>query len=246
MKTSDIQPRTWYGTKEKYGHPQPILVHNTDRYSVTGWNFESMQVFPNPNGSMTATRSRRGDTTGYLAVRLQKPAWDAVQRWIVHDEDEQAAHDVMREAALLLDKAVAELATRGRVPLKEMRQDENDQRGLILTVIHPRDLDGDYATVAREKHERDEAAKQARENQERAIAVRYDHMVATLTRAKQLGLNIDRYKGGVTDSQSSYARHTRVEMAVETFDSILDELDRLRGLVAETMRADETGESGHD
>lgn len=245
MQTKDVQARTWYGTKEKYGHPQPVLVHSTSRYSTQGWNFESTEVFANPDGNMAqGRRYRHGGTTGLLAVRLQKDAWETVRNWVLHGENEQAAQDVMREAALLLDKVVAEIATRNRVPLKELRQEENDRRGFILTVIHPRDLDGAYETAAREKHEREEAAKQARENQEQAKRVRAERMAATLARADSFGINTDRFKGGAHDSPRSYADHTVVEMSVDTFEAVLDEIERLRVLVRQTLRADETGEDG--
>lgn len=243
MQTKDIKARTWYGTKEKYAMPKPVLVNDTSRYSSTGWNYESTQIFANPDGNMAqGRRFRSGGSTGFLAVRLQGDAQETVQRWAIFGEDEQAAKDIMTEAALLLDKAVAEIATRGKVPLKELRQPENDERGLVLSVVHPKELDDEYVAAVRERHDHEEAAKKAREAQESAIQARYDHMVTTLVRAKRLGLNTDRFKGGVSDSPNSYGRHTKVEMNVETFDQILDELERLRALAGETLRADEVGE----
>src|SRR5687768_11296673 len=153
MQTKEIQARTWYGTKEKYGHPAPVLVHSTSRYTTTGWSYESTEIFANPDGNMAqGRRYRGGGSTGLLAVQLKDGAWETVRNWILHSEGEEAAREVMAEAALLLDKAVAEIATQVKVPLKDLRQGENDRRGFILTVIHPRQLEGEYALVAREKH----------------------------------------------------------------------------------------------
>lgn len=249
MQAKDIQAHTWYATKEKYSYPDAVILPGIDRYTLNGrvsfsGGEDNRILFASPDFPLSTGDRWSGVSTGYLAVRLSGDARKTVENWILNDEDQQAAHDIMTEAATLLTKVVEAVKERTKVPFAEIDQAANRERGITVRLITGRELVGDYAEVITRKRDNEDEARQRREAAERATEQRRQVMAAALAKATELGVNTDRYKGGAQDAYSSYAAYTKVEMSVETFQAMVKEIERLRGLVSGVLRADEVGEGG--
>lgn len=251
MQAKDIKPRAWYATKEKYAYPDAIMVDSTDRYTIEGRHSytgdDERVIFASPDRSMGGgRRSWHSDRTAYLGVKLTNDAKATVQNWILHDQDEDAAHAIMHEAAELLTKVVAAIAERGKVPMIEISQPENRAKGIHIVLVEGREIVADYAELIKTKYTREQEGKRAREAAEDATEKRRQRLIDLITEAREMGLNTDSSKGGVQDNYSAYSKYSEVRMSVENYAALVAEIARLRRVVAGTLRADEVGEGGGD
>lgn len=246
MLAKDIKSRVWYATKEKYRYPDAVILDGIEKYTVDGriayGGKDERVIFASPDRPLNSGQRRYWENeTGYLAVKLYGDAGTTLQRWVLHGEDEQAAHAVMTEAATLLTKVVEVIAERGRVPWSEVDQDENRARGIGVMIIQGRDIVDEYAKLIKLKHETELETTRQREVAASAEEKRRQRMVGILTKARALGLNTDPSKGGAQHSYSSWNKYTKVEMSVDTYVELVAEIERLRSVVAATLRADEGG-----
>jgi hypothetical protein len=246
MIAKDIKPRVWYATKEKYSYPDAVILDGIEKYTVEGrtvfGGIDERVIFASPDRPLNSGGRRYWENeTGYLAVKLYGDAKMTVQRWVLHGENEQAAHAVMTEAAALLTKVVEAVAERGRVPWTEFDQEENRARGIGFMIIQGRDIVDEYAKLVKLKYENEQASIRSCEAAEAKTEQRRQRMVDILAKARALGLNTDPSKGGAQDSYSSWNKYTKVEMSVDTYVELVAEIERLRSVVAATLRADEGG-----
>lgn len=248
MQAKDIKPRTWYATAEKYGNPYAILLNGTDRYTVSGrvlYGGEDKRVIAaTPDRSTALGRRWDSDQTGYLAVKLTGDALATVEKWILRDEDEQAAKAVMTEAATLLTKVTAAITERGTVPMAEINQDENRARGIHVTLVQGRNVADEYAKLIRLRYEQKQESMRLRKAADDATEQRRQFMVGVLTQAREMGLNTDPSKGGAQETYSSYSKYSEIRMSVGAYQQLVEEIARLRRVVAGTLTADEIGEGG--
>lgn len=246
MIAKDIKPRVWYATKEKYSYPDAVILDGIEKYTVEGrtvfGGLDQRVIFASPDRPLNSGGRRYWENeTGYLAVKLYGDAKMTVQRWVLHGEGEQAAHAIMTEAATFLTKIVEAVAERGRVPWTEFDQEENRARGIGVMIIQGRDIVDEYAKLIKLKHETEQASTRAREAAETETEQRRQRLVDILTKARALGLNTDPSKGGAQDSYSTYSRYSKIEMSVDTFVELVAEIERLRSVLAATLRSDEGG-----
>jgi len=240
MQAKDIKPRTWYALTEKYRMPDLVMLPGIGRYTIDGTR--TLLFTPDQPISGMGHWTRR--TTSYLSVQLFGPAREAVQKWILDREGEDAARTVMNDAATLLTKVVGLVELRGKIQMSEVNQPENLDRGIIIKLVASRDIVGDYAQHVTVRRDNEEAARQRREAADQAKEQRRQVMVDILDRAAKVGVNTERFHGGAYSSHDAFGEYTKVEMSVETFVAMVTEIERLRAVVGETLRADETGEGG--
>jgi hypothetical protein len=125
--------------------------------------------------------------------------------------------------------------------MPEIDQPENRARGIHVTLIEGREIAADYAELIKLKYENEQVSARARSAAEVETEQRRQRMVDIFTKARALGLNTDPSKGGAQDRYSSYSKYTQVEMSVDTFVELVAEIERLRSVLAATLRADEGG-----
>lgn len=246
MLAKDIKSRVWYATKEKYRYPDAVILDGIEKYTVDGriayGGKDERVIFTSPDRPLNSGQRRYWENeTGYLAVKLYGDAKETLQRWVLHGEDEQAAHAVMTEAATFLTKVIEAIAARGRVPWTELDQTENRARGIAVMIVQGRDIVDEYAKLIKLKYETEMENKRAREAAETETERRRQRMIGILTKARALGLNTDPSKGGAQDSYSTFSKFSKVEMSVDTYVAMVAEIERLRSVVAATLRSDEGG-----
>jgi hypothetical protein len=245
MRSADIKPRTWYANVTNFGGPAPNLVLGIERYTSKldryGTGHHMLTRTPDAPLSSGQSWSNR-NLTGFLAITLVGAARDRMRSWALSGADPATQPADVDDAIALLDDLM-KLAAVGPVDLAEAVKAAGVGERMDVTIMQPREIDREYveAAVARRdaKLRTEQAARQRREEEE----ARREFLVEALTKAKKLGLKIGFENGGVEETNSSQ-RFSRVQMPAAHYAELVDEIARLRDLVAKTITADENGESG--
>lgn len=251
MKTADIEPRHWYVEKKAYGTSSAFLVLGTARYSrQLSADRQYHELWASPESPLQSAKGwQRTTTTGFLAVEVWGDAEKTMRDWAIAGADPDKAPEVMAAAARLLDKVTAAVdVTKGRVNLTELTGDETSvftersRPQIQVTLVQPRDLLRDYAIHIQEMHDQNLAYAKAERERKAAEDKRRALLQATMAKAAELGLNIDRLSGGAYDASGYRSRYATVSMSVPAYRELVDEIARLRELVGNTIAADENGE----
>jgi hypothetical protein len=255
VKTADIEPRHWYAEKKAYGTPSAFLVLGTARYSKQlSADRQYHELWASPESPLQSAKGwRRTAITGFLAVEVWGDAGKAMRDWAIAGADPGKAPEVMAAAARLLDKVAAAVdVAKGRVNLTELASDETSvftdrsRPQIQVTLVQPRDLLRDYAIHIQEMHDQDLAHAKAERERKAAEDERRALLQATMTKAAELGLNIDRLSGGAYDASGYRFKYATISMSVPAYRELVDEIARLRELVGKTLTADENGETPPD
>lgn len=239
MRSADIKPRSWYTTEKKYGSDDTFLLLDTERYTIRRVYGGATEVWPTPDSKLHSGRSWYSTATGFLAVEVYNDAQQAMIEWAENGADPQKAPAAASRAAQLLDAVVDAMnTTGGRVDPDALGVDSTDMR---VIVVQPREVAGDFVALTQRRRDERQRAQAHRRERERAEQERRDFLVATLGRAKNLGLTVG--QGGAEEGRGYGQRFSTVQMPAGHYAELIDEIARLRDLVIKTVQADEGGES---
>jgi hypothetical protein len=247
MKISDLQTMTWYATRERHGFPDPVLVLGPRRFSRQRVHNQDVGYTTVLKETPEARMGGGGrESTGILAISLHGQVRAEVRRWVEDGQPEDAKPDCLDQAAWLMARAVERVRESKGANWDEVsamvydagEPDENGMRPFRIGLVQPRQLNREYAE---DILARNEESRRRQEENAKIKAVR-DRQAAfyaeTVKLAEKLGLN-----EGILRSFTHGKTEVRVQ--VGDFRRMLEEIERLRTTLAETLRADETGESGH-